>query len=566
MQGGNCWVLRLVLCACLSWPTFSAAQGQPVSQDKSARPLSAKELKKRDKKFTKELSLDDSNWLLNEVPDIITEAERRAFLELGTAEEREQFREIFWHDRNPDPESMVNPVRDEHYRRLAYADEHFASGISGRKTDRGRIYIIWGPPDEIDSHPTGGKYDRPAEQGGGSTSTYPWELWRYRHLEGIGENIEIEFVDTTGSGEYRLTLDPCEKDALAHVPGAGPSLSEILGRSSKAGRFSNSNGTTCPMPLGGTTARINEFDAMDRYFRVQRPPERFKDLEEKVSSRIVHSQIHLEYRADFLRVTTNTVLVPVTVQVPNRDLSFQSKQGLHSAVLDVYGRITTPGGVVVQTFEDVISRDFPDSLFQSSLNLYSIYQKPVPLRSGLYRLDLVVKDTVNGNLGVFNTALRVPHFEDDKLDASSLILADQIEKVASPQTGAGQFVLNSYKVRPRLSHEFSSTEKLGIFLQLYNLKLDEILRKTSVSVAYRITKGQQEIWRAVETADHLRQGGEQLTIERLIPIDALLPGRYTIEVTAIDLLSNETVIRNAEFMVKAATPTKPAVTNHPPSS
>ena len=566
MQGGNCWVLRLVLCACLSWPTFSAAQGQPVSQDKSARPLSAKELKKRDKKFTKELSLDDSNWLLNEVPDIITEAERRAFLELGTAEEREQFREIFWHDRNPDPESMVNPVRDEHYRRLAYADEHFASGISGRKTDRGRIYIIWGPPDEIDSHPTGGKYDRHAEQGGGSTSTYPWELWRYRHLEGIGENIEIEFVDTTGSGEYRLTLDPCEKDALAHVPGAGPSLSEILGRSSKAGRFSNSNGTTCPMPLGGTTARINEFDAMDRYFRVQRPPERFKDLEEKVSSRIVHSQIHLEYRADFLRVTTNTVLVPVTVQVPNRDLSFQSKQGLHSAVLDVYGRITTPGGVVVQTFEDVISRDFPDSLFQSSLNLYSIYQKPVPLRSGLYRLDLVVKDTVNGNLGVFNTALRVPHFEDDKLDASSLILADQIEKVASPQTGAGQFVLNSYKVRPRLSHEFSSTEKLGIFLQLYNLKLDEILRKTSVSVAYRITKGQQEIWRAVETADHLRQGGEQLTVERLIPIDALLPGRYTIEVTAIDLLSNETVIRNAEFMVKAATPTKPAVTNHPPSS
>jgi len=566
MQGGNCWVLRLVLCACLSWPTFSAAQGQPVSQDKSARPLSAKELKKRDKKFTKELSLDDSNWLLNEVPDIITEAERRAFLELGTAEEREQFREIFWHDRNPDPESMVNPVRDEHYRRLAYADEHFASGISGRKTDRGRIYIIWGPPDEIDSHPTGGKYDRPAEQGGGSTSTYPWELWRYRHLEGIGENIEIEFVDTTGSGEYRLTLDPCEKDALAHVPGAGPSLSEILGRSSKAGRFSNSNGTTCPMPLGGTTARINEFDAMDRYFRVQRPPERFKDLEEKVSSRIVHSQIHLEYRADFLRVTTNTVLVPVTVQVPNRDLSFQSKQGLHSAVLDVYGRITTPGGVVVQTFEDVISRDFPDSLFQSSLNLYSIYQKPVPLRSGLYRLDLVVKDTVNGNLGVFNTALRVPHFEDDKLDASSLILADQIEKVASPQTGAGQFVLNSYKVRPRLSHEFSSTEKLGIFLQLYNLKLDEILRKTSVSVAYRITKDQQEIWRAVETTDHLHQGGEQLTIERLIPIDALLPGRYTIEVTAIDLLSNETVIRNAEFMVKAATPTKPAVTNHPPSS
>ena len=528
--------------------------------------MSAKESKKRDKKFAKELSLNDSNWLLNEIPDIITEAERRAFLELGTEEEREQFREIFWRDRNPDPESPLNPVREEHYRRLAYADEHFASGVPGRKTDRGHIYIIWGPPDEIDSHPTGGTYNRPIEQGGGSTSTYPWELWRYRHLEGIGENIEIEFVDSTGSGEYRLALDPCEKDALAHIPGAGSSLSELLGRSSKAERFSNSNGTTCPMPLGGATAYMNEFDAMDLYFRVQHAPARFKDLEPLVTTRVVHSQIHLDYRADFLRVTTNTVLVPITVQVPNRDLSFQSKQGLHSAVLDLYGRITTPGGIVVQTFEDVISRDFPDSLFPSSLNLSSIYQKSVPLRSGLYRLDLIVKDTVSGNLGIFNTALRVPHFEDDKLDASSLILADQIEKVAPSQTGIGQFVLNSYKVRPRLNQEFSSTEKLGIFLQLYNLKLDEISHKTSVSVAYRITKDQREIWRAVETADHLHEGGEQLTIERLIPIDALLPGRYTVEVTAIDLLTNETVIRTAEFTVKTAPPLKPVATNRTPSS
>jgi len=557
--------LHLVLSASLLCLSSSAAQDQPAPQDDSPKPQSAKELKKRNRNLVKELNPDDTNWLLNEVPDIITDAERRAFLELGTEEEREQFKEIFWRDRNPEPESPVNSVREEHYRRLAYADEHFASGIAGRKTDRGRIYIIWGSPDEIESHPTGGTYDRPPEQGGGSTSTYPWELWRYRHLEGIGENIEIEFVDTTGSGEYHIALDPCEKDALVHVPGAGSSLSELLGRSSKAGRFTNSNGTTCPMPLGGQSASMNEFDAMDRYFRVQRPPERFKDLEEKVSSRIVHSQIHMDYRIDFLRVTSNTVLVPITVQVPNSDLSFQSKQGVHSAVLNVYGRITTPGGVVVQTLEDVISRDFPESLFLSSLNLSSIYQKSVPLRSGLYRLDLVIKDTLSGKIGVFNAALRVPRFEDGKLDASSLILADQIEKVASSQTGAGQFVLNSYKVRPRLSQEFWSTDKLGIFLQLYNLKVDDSLHKTNVSVAYRITKDQQEIWRAVETDDHLHQGGEQLTIERMIPVASLVPGRYTIEVTAIDLLTNETVIRTADFTVKSASPAKPASTNRTPT-
>src|SRR6266478_6491821 len=564
----HCYWRFLLLCLSIGLlpPCSSIAQDQPAPPDNSAKPLAPKELKKRDKKLLKEMASQGGDWLRDDVPDIITEQERRAFLELGTEEERDQYKEIFWRNRNPDPESPVSPVREEHYRRLAYSDEHFASGIAGRKTDRGHIYIIWGPPDEVESHPTGGTYNRPLEQGGGSTTTTPWEMWRYRHLEGIGENIEIEFVDTSSSGEYHITRDPCEKDALAHVPGAGPSLSEMMGQSSRAGRFTNTSGTTCPMPLGGTPASIDEFTNLDRYFRVQRPPERFKDLAELVTIRVVRSQIHMDYRTDFLRVTSNTVLVPITVQVPNRDLSFQSKQGVHSAVLNLYGRITTPGGVVVQTFEDVISRDFPESLFQSSLNLSSIYQKSVPLRSGLYRLDLVVKDTLSGNLGVFNTALRVPRFEDDKLDASNLILADQIETVPSRLTGTGQFVLNSYKVRPRLSQEFFSTDKLGIFLQLYNLKLDETSHKTNVSVVYRITKDQQEIWRAVETPDHLHQGGEQLTIERLFPVASLVPGRYTIEVTAIDLLTNEAVVRTAEFTVKTSPPTKSPEMNRAPIS
>ncbi len=559
-------LLFVVFSVSLSWSSLSSAQDQPAPQDNSARPLGAKELKKRNKRLLKELGSQGGDWPRDEVPEVITEAERLAFFRLSTNAEREQFIEIFWQKRNPEPDSPNNTAREEHYRRLAYADEHFASGVAGRKTDRGRIYIIWGPPDEIESHPTGGTYDRPSEQGGGSTTTSPWEMWRYRHLEGIGENIEIEFVDTSGSGEYHITRDPCEKDALAHVPVAGSSLSELLGRSSRAGRFTNTNGTTCPMPLGGTPASMDEFANLDRYFRVQRPPERFKNLAELVTIRVVRNQIHMDYRTDFLRVTSNTVLVPITVQVPNRDLRFQSKQGVHSAVLNLYGRITTPGGVVVQTFEDVIARDFPESLFQSSLNLSSIYQKSIPLRSGLYRLELVVKDTLSGNLGVFNTTLRVPRFEDDKLDASSLILADQIQTVSSSQTGTGQFVLDAYKVRPRLSQEFSSSEKLGVFLQLYNLKRDETSHKTNVSVAYRVTKDQQEIWRAVETADRLHQGGEQLTIERLIPVAPLLPGRYTIEVTAIDLHTNYTVIRTADFTVKPAPPSKPAATVRSPNS
>src|SRR5262249_41496504 len=146
---------------------------------------------------------------------IITKEEREAFLRLGTNEERDQFIETLFDLRNPDPESNENRFKEEHYRRIAYANEHFASGVPGWRTDRGHIYILRGPPDEIESHTAGGTYDRPFQEGGGTTTTHAWEKWRYRHLEGIGENIELEFVDPTGSGEYHLTMDPGEKDALA---------------------------------------------------------------------------------------------------------------------------------------------------------------------------------------------------------------------------------------------------------------------------------------------------------------------------------------------------------------
>jgi GWxTD domain-containing protein len=549
-------ILPMLLCfALLCWKS-GLAQGQPPTHNSPAKPRGPKARKQRAHQLAKE-SAPYNTWLTEEAVYIITKEEHDAFLRLTTNEEREQFIEEFWRHRSPDPDSPENAFRAEHYRRIAYANERFSSGIPGWKTDRGHIYILWGPPDEIDSHPSGGTYDRPSEQGGGSTTTYPWELWRYRHLEDIGENIEIEFVDPSGSGEYHITMDPGEKDALAHVPGAGLSLPEIWGLSSKAQRFTNTNGTTLPAPIGGLSAGMDEFDNLDRFVKVQHPPEHFKDLAAMVSVQILRNQIHMDYRFDFLRVTRDSVLVPITLQVPNRDLSFKGKDGVQSAVLNLYGRITTLGGRVVQTFENVVTCDFPDSLFQSSVKLSSIYQKSVPLRSGLYRLDVVLKDARSGNVGIIDAALRVPLYEEESLDASSLILADQIRPVPTSQIGQGSFVLDSYKVRPRISSEFSSAGKMGIFLQLYNLKLDPQSHKTDVSVAYRILKDHQQVWKQDESSEQLHQSREQITLERNLPLASLVPGRYSLEVYVIDLLTNQTVTRTADFTVMPLSSPKP---------
>jgi len=548
---------------------MQAQQPQAAAPDPSAPTTPQKLTKEQKKKMgraLKELDKQYKEWLSEDVVYIISPEERTAFLRLDTNEEREQFIEQFWLRRSGNPDLPDNDFKEEHYRRIAYANEHYASGIPGWRTDRGRIYIIWGPADEVDSHPTGGTYDRPMEEGGGSTTTYPWEKWRYRYLEGLGNNVELEFVDPSGSGEYRLTMDPGEKDALLHVPGAGLSLMEQMGMASKADRFTRSDGMTLPTTMGGTPASMNEFNRLELYAKVQQaPPVKFKDLESLVTSRVVRDQVHFTWRTDFLKVTNDTVLVPVTVQIPNNQLSFQAKDGVHSATMNVFGRVSTLTGRVVQTFEDAVSRDFPDSLFQQSVKLQSIYQKAVPLRPGLYRLDLVIKDVQSGNVGVVNTRLAVHQYEDAKLDSSSLILADQIEHVPAKQIGAGQFVLGSSKVRPRLEGDFTTADKLGIYMQVYNLKSDDTTHKSSATFQYTVRKGDQQVLQFKETSADMKQSGDQVTIERLLPLATLAPGKYTLEINATDSLTKQTITRTADFTVKepTASPLKSAANTAP---
>ena len=566
-------VTHALIAAAFSFAILAPAAPAQDAQDPNYTPPpqsltkeQKKEQKQKARKTLKELDSQYKQWLNEDVVYIISPEERNAFLQLDTNEEREQFIEQFWLRRSSNPDLPTNDFKEEHYRRIAYANEHFASGIPGWKTDRGRMYIMWGPPDEIDSHPSGGTWDRPMEEGGGSTTTYPWETWRWRYLEGIGENIELEFVDPSGSGEYHLTMDPSEKDALLHVPGAGLSLLESMGLASKTDRFTRSDGTNMPTAMGGTPSSLDEFNRLDLYAKVQRPPEvKFKDLEAIVTARIVRDQLHFLWRTDFMKVTDDTVLVPITIQVPNGQLNFQSKDGIHSATMNVFGRVSTLTGRIVQTFEDPVSKDFPDSLFQQSLKLQSIYQKALPLRPGLYRLDIVVKDVQSGNVGVVNTRLAVPRYADDKLDASTLILADQLQHVPANQIGAGQFVLGSTKVRPRIESDFKTDSRLGIYLQVYNLQPDEKTHKSNATFVYTVKKGSEQVMKFKETSAQMKQTGDQVTIERWLPLSTLAPGKYTLEINATDGVSNQSISKSADFTVKGAEePANAAASNAAP--
>src|SRR5579871_6775764 len=547
----------LVLYAADQQPTSDKSSAKSSSssspRETIAKPISEREKKKREEKLRKELETPYKKWLQEDVAYIITDEERTAFKRLQTDEEREQFIENFWLRRDPTPDTVENEFKEEHYRRIQYANDHFASGIPGWKTDRGRIYIVFGPPDERDEHPSGGTYERPPEEGGGETTAYPFEDWRYRYIEGIGNDVNIEFVDPTMTGEYRMTMDPSEKDALARVPGAGLSLLEQMGMANKADRFNRTDGTLLPTPIGGQTAKMNEFERLDQFTKLQKPPVvKFKDLEAVVNSRVTYNVLPMKLQADFFPVTESSVLANITIQFDNKDLQFQSKDGVQKAVVNILGHVTTMTRRVVNTFEDTVTVDSPPDMLQAFAQRKSLYQKTIPLAPGTYRLNIVAKDVVAGNLNNYETALNVPRLEEDKLASSTLVLADLIEKVPTKSIGAGQFVIGDSKVRPRMGSTFKRDEKMGIYFKAYNFEADDKTHKPAGQVEYELTKNgsNEKIWDFTEDVNQIKgSSASQVTVEKLMPLKDLAPGQYTLHLKITDEKRNQVLTPSAQFTV-----------------
>src|SRR5579863_605651 len=542
--------------------TAGAASAQaPDAVDPLKRTISEKQKKKNERAFKQELSKPYKKWLDEDVVYIITDEERAAFKQLSNDEERDNFIEAFWQRRDPTPDTEENEYKEEHYQRIAYANEHFAAGVPGWKTDRGRMYIVFGKPDEIDSHPSGGTYERPMEEGGGETSTFPFEDWRYRYIEGIGQEVIIEFVDTCMCGEYHMTLDRSEKDALLMTPNAGLTLWEQMGMASKSQRFTGNGMERLGLGPESSMLQTKEFDRLEQFAKLQAAPKiKFTDLEEEVNSKVILNPMPFDVRSDFVKVTSDTVLVPVTIQMRNRDITFVNKDGVQRGTVNILGRLSTLTNKIVQTFEDTVQVDVPAELLPKTAENASVYWKAIPLRAGRYKLYIAVKDVNGDRKGVWSHSIVVPEFSEDKLSTSTLIVADQMEQVPTKVIGTGSFVIGTTKVRPRVApadgkpalFKKDKDQRLNFWMQVYNLGVDEKTHKPSATFEYNITNvaTNRSVVQKTETTDTMGNVGEQITLQKSIAAANLQPGTYRIEIKVNDNVSKQTVDPSAVFAVE----------------
>ena len=534
----------------------------PVEEkpDPLKRRLSDRQEAVRRQQTKNELHGSYKTWLDQDVRWIITDEEAKAFKNLANDEERDQFIEAFWQRRNPNPESPENEFRDEHYARIAYANEHFAAGKPGWMTDRGHIWIAYGKPDSTDSHPSGGSYQRPTEEGGGETSTFPFEVWHYRYLAGVGDNIDIEFVDTCMCGDYHATIDRSEKDALKNVPGAGLTDYEQQGRSTKADRFKGGGLEQLGDGPMSTSNQSKQFDRLDQFAKIFAPPPvKFADLDSFLSSaKVLNGPPFLfDVRTDYVKLTNDTVMVPLTLQIKNGDMTYITKDDYSTATVNILGRVSNITDHIVQTFEDTVTVPTSADLLAKTKNNVSVYWKALPLPPGRYKVEIAIKDVNNpDHVGIWRRSVDVPKYEDDVLSASSLILASSMERVPSKEIGTGSFVIGNTKLTPRVPPTittpvtFHRAQNLNFWMQVYNLGIGDN-KKNDATIEYQVLDlaTNKQILVSQETAAKLNPNADQLTLEKSMPLASLQPGKYQVTIKVDDGVSKQQLAESVPFFV-----------------
>ncbi len=494
-------------------------------------------------------------WLNDTVVHIIAHDERAVFKKLTSPEEKENFIEQFWRRRDPDPRTMINEFKEEHYRRIAYADDHFSSGLAGRNTDRGRIYIVHGPPADIESYPAGGRYDRTLDEGLGTTIAYPFERWRYRNLEGIGSNIIIEFVDQTFTGDYKLSYHPDDKDLMADKGFGGLKWAEIERLTDKADRWMRHG-----RPMMDTSGANDWYEMQKQFDRLRMTTAtmgqvkgKYDDLKKIVRTRVSYTPLPFGLRNDQLELNAREVLVLLTLEIPKQELNFRPAAAATStATLDLYGVVTNMSNQHVAEIDQEVAVHVSTDEVAQGLTDIALYQVVLILdREQRYKLELFLQDMESGKVGTKILAINPFRSRNEGLGASSLLLSDHVRRLGFVPDEYEMFVMGDLLVRPSVSRNFAGENPLWAYLELYGLELDSTSSKPSIKADYYILKDGQivfEIHDSLGKSVYFSSYRRTMLLQQF-PLSRLKPGKYTLKAQISDRIGGNNTSRTDEFTI-----------------
>jgi hypothetical protein len=259
-----------------------------------------------------------------------------------------------------------------------------------------------------------------------------------------------------------------------------------------------------------------------------------------------------------VKITNDTVLVPLTLQIRNGDITFSNKDGVATGTVNILGRVSNLNDRPIQTFEDTVTVQVPSELLARTRNNVSVYWQALPLRPGLYKVDIAIKDVNNpDHIGRWKRSVNVPKYDDDRLSSSSLILAGQMEHVPSRDIGSGHFVIGDTHIIPRVPTElsmpviFHRAQNLNFWMQVYNLGIDEKSKRNDATIEYQIvnTATNQTILQTQELTSKTNPNADQVTLEKSLPLATVVPGKYKVTIKVNDGITKQQIAESAPFEV-----------------
>lgn len=489
-----------------------------------------------------ELTEKYKDWLEKDVFYLITSREKSGFFKLENDRQRDLFIREFWRQRDPSPGTPRNEFREEHYRRLAVADRLFSRGTSkpGWRTDRGRIYIILGPPVNRQY------FDHP--------DIYPIELWYYQGAKSdrIAPFFHVMFVKKFGSGDFVLY------DPLVDGPNIlSPETSEIPwdpGRPQFDAEASFFGGSTKDQAFGGTVYGIlykispdlaqasltllpygssadptksNQALGNVNQYPSQRVDDKYvtEFLERRASVEVDYSINYIE-NLNVVKIFKDADGIDfVHYAIQPEILSLDRYADKFYSQVNLSGRVSDLEGKTVFQYSKAYPMEFTRDEIPAISSRPMTIQDSFPLIPGHYKFNCLLENTVSKEFTSFEKEIIIPG-PSGALRMSSLLLAYDAEEIKD--TSRTAFQIGNTRLIPSLDNRFSPEETLVLYFRFYEFGQE---LSTGATLVWGIYRGERKIYEESRKSRVYPQKSEFLA---RFPLADYKPGSYTAKVVLKD--------------------------------
>jgi GWxTD domain-containing protein len=497
-----------------------------------------------EEKAIADLPQHHKDWLEKDVAYIITPREKAAFLQFETDRERDIFIDAFWKQRDPTPGTPTNEFKEEHYRRLAYADKYFGRGTTrpGWQTDRGRVYIILGPPLDI------GRYEV-------ESYVHSARIWSYEGKPeyGFPSLFNVIFFRRQGMGDFVL-YSPAQDGPAGLLVNYQGDRANITTAYEQLRKFDPRLAEASLSLIPGEMPSYGHFSLASEILlgRINEVPEKMVDSAYAEALLKFKDIVEVDYSANYIGSESMAQVIQdeqgiffVHYSIRPKQISVLTYEENYSINFNVNGMVSDTEGNVIFQYEKTFPADFSREQIEDVRQTSIVIQDMIPLVAGDYKFSLLLKNTVSKEFASFEKQVSIPQ-KPSHPSMTPIMLGYQMKRSTSPDGTVKPFQIDNLQISCQAGNTFHPKEDLVVFFQVLGLTGE--LEKNG-SIRFTIYKKEEEF---VSTEKTIAEFALGTNIMETFPLRTFPPDYYKIEVSILDGAKNIVVSANKNFEITHA--------------